>query len=54
MEHFRIFEKLVDRSGNESVEMTRRAEILLASKNNYGGRALGPSTGRLKFEFSDI
>ena len=33
--------------------MTRRAEILLASKSNYGGRALGLGMKWLKFEFSD-
>ena len=34
------------------LEMTRRAEILLASKSNYGGRALGLGMKWLKFEFS--
>ena len=34
--------------------LTRRAEILLASKSNYGGWALGLGMKWLKFEFSDM
>ena len=34
--------------------VTRRAEILLASKSNYRGRALGLGMKWLKFEFSDM
>ena len=34
------------------LKMTRIAEILLASKSNYGGGALGLGIKWLKFEFS--